>query len=225
MKWIALAIVFAISWGIDAAAQMPQDNSGKGAWIADKSGCRVWDFNPQPNETIVYTGACLNGVASGHGIVEWYVSGKLGQRTEGDRIEGHLNGWASIQNIYDGSHFEGEFRDDVKNGTGTYTYSNGNRYQGDWKDGQRTGKGVLTFTDGGRYDGEFKNGKYEGHGVRIWASGNKYDGQWHDGKAHGEGTLSGTSGQVVSGQWVDGCLRGRFNQLSAWAGVEWPDCK
>jgi hypothetical protein len=41
-----------------------------GDWITDKkSGCKIWNPRPQPNETISYAGACKDGVANGHDTV------------------------------------------------------------------------------------------------------------------------------------------------------------
>jgi hypothetical protein len=47
-------------------------------WIADANGCRVWDPNPKPNETVTWTGPCVDGFAEGQGIVQWFQDGKAG---------------------------------------------------------------------------------------------------------------------------------------------------
>ena len=37
-----------------------------GAWVADaKSGCQVWNPNPQLEETVAWSGPCANGRAAG----------------------------------------------------------------------------------------------------------------------------------------------------------------
>ena len=39
-----------------------------GAWVADaKSGCQVWNPNPQLEETVAWSGSCTNGRAEGMG--------------------------------------------------------------------------------------------------------------------------------------------------------------
>ena len=42
-----------------------------GEWIADKSGCRVWNPNPQLDELVTWSGSCSNGRAEGNGILRW----------------------------------------------------------------------------------------------------------------------------------------------------------
>jgi hypothetical protein len=71
-----------------------------------------------------------------------------------------------------GDFYEGEFENDVKNGTGKVTYSNGDFYEGEFENDKFNGKGKLTrkqtFTDEEfyteTYDGEFENGKFNGEG-------------------------------------------------------------
>jgi len=48
----------------------------------------------------------------------------------------------------DGQEYEGEFRNDSKNGKGTittiigtFTYSNGDEYKGEWKNDKKEGRG------------------------------------------------------------------------------------
>ena len=41
-----------------------------GDWTADPAtGCTAWNPNPQPGETITWTGACVDGKASGEGTL------------------------------------------------------------------------------------------------------------------------------------------------------------
>ena len=43
-----------------------------------------------------------------------------------------------------------------------------NRYEGEYKDDQKNGRGVFTYASGDRYEGEFKDGKRNGQGVETW---------------------------------------------------------
>jgi len=43
-------------------------------------------------------------------------------------------------------------------------YSDGKMYEGDWKENQRNGEGVLTLATGDRFLGTFKNDFLEGYG-------------------------------------------------------------
>ena len=40
-----------------------------------------------------------------------------------------------------GDTYEGEYKDDIRNGFGIYKYKDGNRYEGEWKNDQKNGKG------------------------------------------------------------------------------------
>ena len=87
-----------------------------GAWVTDvKSGCQVWNPNPQLEETVAWSGPCANGRAQGHGTVHWL---KDERPSETD---------------------EGEWRDGRQVGTGTQSWSSG-RYDGELLDGEPNGQ-------------------------------------------------------------------------------------
>ena len=50
-----------------------------------------------------------------------------------------------------GGKYEGNFKDGMKNGKGTYIYSNGSKYEGEWKDNKKHGKGIFTDSYGSKY--------------------------------------------------------------------------
>ena len=41
-------------------------------------------------------------------------------------------------------------------------HKNGEKYEGDWKNDNKEGKGILYSNKGNRYEGDFKNGLFEG---------------------------------------------------------------
>ncbi len=44
-----------------------------GEWITDaKTKCKVWDEDPRTNYSVFWSGECLNGYASGKGILVFY---------------------------------------------------------------------------------------------------------------------------------------------------------
>ena len=107
-----------------------------GEWIADsKTKCKVWNDNPQPNETISWSGDCGDGYAYGSGIIIWYKNGKENTR-------------------YKGAMFRGKHA-----GKGTITWSNGDKYEGDFVENQVTGKGTITWSNGDKCTGTFQNGQ------------------------------------------------------------------
>jgi len=155
----------------------------KAGWIADsRTGCKVWNASPKPNEKITWSGDCKIGLAQGRGVLQWFLDGKHADR------------------------YEGEFRGGQANGWGTYTYTDGSHYDGEWKDGKRHGRGVFSFTNGNRYEGEFRDGNFNGRGVFTFADGNRYAGEFSDNRANGSGVLV-VGGSSYSGTWTNGCYR------------------
>ncbi len=145
----------ALMVGLIAAA--PPARAGE--WIADKSGCHVWDPNPQLDESVTWSGSCANGRAQGSGTVQW---SKSGMSIETD---------------------EGEWRDGRQAGKGTQSWSSG-RYEGELADGEPNGNGVLTLQKL-RYEGEFRNGKPNGAGT-LTAGNETLRGTWKDGCLQGQ---------------------------------------
>ena len=46
-----------------------------------------------------------------------------------------------------GAVYEGEWKDNKRNGHGTYKWSNGDVYEGEWKNNQPNGKGTFHFDE------------------------------------------------------------------------------
>ena len=45
----------------------------------------------------------------------------------------------------DKSKYEGQWKDDMRDGKGTFVYVNGDKYVGDWKADVQDGKGIYYF--------------------------------------------------------------------------------
>ena len=59
--------------GIPADQVCTPQPHGDSCWIevSHRPGCYVWNPNPQPNETVTWTGACADGFAQGSGTATW----------------------------------------------------------------------------------------------------------------------------------------------------------
>jgi uncharacterized caspase-like protein len=106
-----------------------------------------------------------------------------------DKDTGSVSGsgrveWAS------GDIFEGEMRNGLKQGKGTYAWKHGQRYSGDWVDDKAVGVGKITFSSGDIYEGEVNLGEAQGEGAYTFADGDRYIGAWVGGKKKRERTLS-----------------------------------
>ena len=155
------------------------------AWMADaRTGCKVWDPEPEPQESVRWSGGCQDGFATGPGVTEWVENGLTTESTEGARTAGRLQG------------------------KGVQTLANGARFEGAWKDDRKEGQGTYTAADGATYVGGFRNDRFDGVGVMTDAKGNRYEGAWKAGRRNGQGTYTAADGTRVTGLWVDDQLVG-----------------
>ena len=66
---------------------------------------------------------------------------------------------------------------------GKTQYPNGDRYEGEYRNGVRQGTGSYTYANGAKYVGEYKDGYFHGHGIEYTSTGNiNRQGQWVKGK-------------------------------------------
>ncbi len=129
------------------------------------SHCKVLNPYPQPNESITWSGACVDGFASGKGTIQWYEDGKktdifIGQFRHGKQYGAGKAIWAN------GDIYEGNYFDDKPHGNGKYIWANGSSYIGGYKNGERNGFGTLALVkkDGGLKDWEQDNlGHWQGN--------------------------------------------------------------
>jgi hypothetical protein len=143
--------VTALWLGVSAAFAQPQ----AGGFVADlKSGCKVWNPHPQPNETVSWSGNCVNGLAQGPGALQWLNNEKPYERDQGEWNEGR------------------------QLGRGTQDWGSG-RYDGELVNGEPQGKGALTLRSS-RYEGEFRGGKPNGSGAVTNLEG-VFTGIWRNG--------------------------------------------
>ena len=124
-----------------AVSPVCSGETGKGCWmeVNNRSGCYKWNPNPQPNETVSWSGSCVDGKASGRGKVVWRYLKDGAWKTSSD---------------------EGELREGkIKLGHWTHGFSDGVVVEGPFADGKRHGLWVrhgsgdiFCFRDGERVD-------------------------------------------------------------------------
>jgi hypothetical protein len=116
-------------------------------WTADaRTGCRVVNPHPQPDETVTWSGACKNGFAEGQGLLQWFQSKRPFERYEGEMLGGQMDGH------------------------GTLITGNGGRYVGGFHNGKADGFGEWTSARGNA-SGLWTNGCFNSGGVRAWVGG------------------------------------------------------
>jgi hypothetical protein len=118
------------------------------ALIVDTAtGCAVHNPNPRTGEAITWSGGCRDGLAHGHGIVEWFLDGAANGRYEGQLENGLIEGKGTAW-YPSGSRYSGTFRNGLPEGHGTFHFPDGRRLTIEWHDGKPDGAGVL-ITSGG----------------------------------------------------------------------------
>lgn len=81
-------------------------------WITTTNKpCKVWNPEPQPNESVTWSGPCKDGFASGQGILRWTENGKPDVEFDGEYAAGKRNGHGVLITP-DGKRIEGEWLND-----------------------------------------------------------------------------------------------------------------
>ena len=108
------------------------------------------------------------------------------KKTDLERFAKWHNCWGryriELEKDYKGDVLEGEWRNGLLNGFGSYAYGNGDKYVGDYKDGKPMGQGTYTHANGDRYVGESKGVKRSGKGIFTFVDGKKMEGIWENDK-------------------------------------------
>jgi len=97
--------------------------------------------------------------------------------------------------------YEGNFKDDYKEGEGVLTWPDGRQYSGQFVQGKFHGKAVMIWADGRKYEGQYVYGRKHGVGTFIWPDGRRYVGDWNDGRRHGKGVYTNAKKETRSGLW------------------------
>ncbi|HEX5278695.1 MAG TPA: hypothetical protein VFW28_01325 [Micropepsaceae bacterium] len=120
MKWLGPAL-FAAALATTSAIAQPDFSGRDPHWIKDEaSGCWAANPDPEPLESITWSGQCMGMLVSGQGVLSWYLDGRLVGRDEGNFIGGELSGHGKIS-FANGASYEGDFP-----GRGVMTLPNGN---------------------------------------------------------------------------------------------------
>ncbi len=235
MLLVRTAIAFLIFCG-SAWAQ------ASGNWLVDaKTQCKFqWQEGPHSAEEIYtyssphWTGACRNGMASGHGTFEFAVVWRFmdqpprsfTQSGEGDFVDGKFTGkgFTSRRGPTSTVRYEGEFRDGLLNGKGIETRETATslrRYEGDFIAGKKNGWAIEISEEWPktsrerayfwRYEGGYRDGEWSGKGVYVsgkkgCAVQEKYEGEYQGGRQHGRGTYRTIDGKTYTGVWNQGQL-------------------
>lgn len=199
------AIVAAVFWLSAGADLKISEAAAQGVWIKNPEGtCSVWSLNPaRLGWTWTWSGECVDGKATGNGILTWKDRSKIVETYNGDLVAGKREGKGTYK-WRDGRSYAGNWVNDKRRGRGLQKWPNGRSYDGDWVDGVMHGQGTFKFTDGNTYTGDFKNDIRDGEGTLTTPEGHVYTGGFKANKANGTGKITFVNGDSFEGKFVDG---------------------
>ena len=104
---------------------------------------------------------------------------------------------------YPNGTYKGYILNDKREKHGIMMFDNGAKYEGQWKNDKKNGKGVFTSSHyfncennvGMKYEGEFKDDKFDGYGITMYTNGDKYEGEWKNNKQYGKGVVTYFNGE------------------------------
>jgi hypothetical protein len=127
-------------------------------WFQDPdTGCTVWGDHSQPIVKIHWSGDCVDGKASGKGLMEVFIDGIPFSSYEGEYRDGKADGYG-VLNTPGEARYEGEFKNNNMHGHGVIISVDGKRLEGNYLNGLPHGTMVVTSPDGTRVEIEFDHG-------------------------------------------------------------------
>lgn len=106
----------------------------EGNWLLEPGvGCRMWDWHPDKQDKVSWSGSCRASLKEGKGISQWTEHGLPIDR------------------------FEGTYRNGRREGLGRYSWSTTDRFEGTYANGVPHGYGSVTLA-GTTLSGEWRNG-------------------------------------------------------------------
>ena len=114
-----------------------------GTWLLDTEvGCRMWDWHPEPQDKVIWRGACRANLPDGPGEAQWYEHERPIDR------------------------FTGVYRNGKREGVGHYVWNDKVRFDGLYADGVPQGYGVAEI-EGERLAGEWNKGCLSSGGKTV----------------------------------------------------------
>lgn len=151
MRWkgVILGVLFCCASLVQAAEH----------WIADqKTGCQIKNPLPLPDESVSWSGSCVDGKASGPGTLRWYANSTLFLTLNGVMEAGQCRRNCTVS-TKGGNKYVGDLLDNRPHGNGIMTYADGTKYSGNWAGGKKHGKGTFVAKDGSSQEELWEHGK------------------------------------------------------------------
>jgi hypothetical protein len=144
--------------------------------------CSVWNPKPSKAEAAQWQGACVQGYASGKGILTWQQNGITTEVFEAQFVHGKVEGATNYHNVADKYWLVGNFHNGHFEGQGSFRDEVGDFYSGSILHNEFQGQGTLHYANGDMYIGRFARGLPNGMGKMTLASGKVISGVFADGE-------------------------------------------
>jgi hypothetical protein len=142
-----------------------------------------------------YEGDYIDGAYEGRGTLTLSPSAAATSflKYTGEFSKGRPAGKGTMWYV-DGSQYEGQFQNGMREGSGRHTGSRGQYTEGEWSANRPVRATVVHVPSDNpdaprRYAGTFKDGLYSGEGLMTYVSGAVYRGEFQRGMRHGRGEL------------------------------------
>lgn len=120
--------------------------------ITRDSKCKITNPYPEEGEYVMWSGTCKDGYADGQGTMTWYINDEKNLMYIGNLTQGEMNGKGEMtyypSDEYEAGHYQGDYKDDMQDGKGVYTWDNGSFFEGEWQEDERSGLGRFTLVSG-----------------------------------------------------------------------------
>lgn len=138
-----------------------------------------------PNN-VFYEGYLINNEFNGYGEYRSPYYNYFGYFSYGKK-----NGKGKLEDFEKKLEYNGDFKDDMKDGFGEEKYQDGSIYIGQFKQNMKNGNGNLILAGGNNYgyNGMFINDKISGKGKFIWNENKLYIGEWDNNEISGYGII------------------------------------
>ena len=133
-------------------------------------------------ETSTFFGEYKDNIPEGYGIYS-----RKGFTLEGMNWNKNALNDIGVAIWEEGEMYEGEFKNNMKEGIGLYRWADGTTYMGQFQKGKITGLGKMQFANGNIYEGQFNEGYITGWGKFVWDDGKYYIGNYLNNKKDGFG--------------------------------------
>jgi hypothetical protein len=117
-----------------------------------------------------------------------------------------------------GDAYKGNWKNDLRHGSGICKFTNGAIYKGEWREGRPQGQGILFSPPNEIIEGRFEGWKLQDGGVKIlFTNGEFYEGHMKDNCRESTGStgyMYYSNGDIYEGEWFKDKRGGKRGKIT-----------